>query len=107
MKTLGTIGCTTTFNRCFNYPLQPFHTFSGVRLRFDAFIVPWRKLEHNFYLFLWLAILGVIVLELDNLVRKGIIKDQRTHLSLSAPAFPYRVWCDLLQPGNIYIAIRE
>lgn len=92
MKKLAAIGYyATTFDRCFNYLLRLFHTFSGVRLRFDAFITPWPKLERNFYAFLWLGILDVIVLELYNLVRKGFIKDQRTNLSLSAPMFLYRV----------------
>jgi hypothetical protein len=93
MTMLGTIGNATMFDRCFNYPLRPFHTFSGVRLCFDAFTTPWLKLDNNFclFLFLWLGILGVIVLELDNLVRKGFIKSQRTHFSLSSSAFLYRV----------------
>jgi len=90
MMKLGTIGYATMFDRCFTYPLQPFHTFSGLRLRFDAFITPRPRLDHNFFTFLWLGILGVIMLELDNLVRKRFIKGQRTHFSLSAPAFLYR-----------------
>ena len=64
------------FDRCFNSPLQPLHTFSGApsRLRFDKFN-PWPGPEHNFelYPFLWLGILGIIVLELYYVVRKRFI----------------------------------
>ena len=109
LKGLQTVAyATSTFARWLRWPLQPSSKLPAVpsRLRLGAFISPWPKLFQNFCPFWWLGILGVIVSELDN-IRRRLIKDQSTHLSLSTPANLSRPRCDDPQPNGIYIYIRR